>query len=145
MSQLIDVIYDSKVTILPKLTIRRLVELILKNEQIEHYHLNIIFVNTTYIQQLNKTYLNEDYVTDVIAFALGESEAVLLEGEIYICTEVAKQQAKQYRASYGQELLRLVVHGVLHLVGYDDLTVEEQRKMRKVEDEYLSQYSPIQK
>lgn len=145
MTQVINVIFDSKVPFLSKLFIRQLAETMLTNENIEQYDLNIIFVDAAYIQQLNITYLNRDWETDVIAFPLGDYEDAIVEGEIYICTEKAKQQAKRYHVSYRNELLRLVIHGVLHLIGYDDLTDNDRKKMRKTEDQYLSQCSTIRK
>lgn len=137
MNQMVNIIFDSKVSILSKSFLQRQISTVLKNENIPGYNLNVIFVDSKYIQQLNKTYLNKNWETDVIAFALGEADSNILEGEIYICTEVAKQQAREYRVSYKKELLRLAIHGTLHLVGYDDNESEARLKMQKVEDEFL--------
>ena len=75
----------------------------------------------------------------MIAFPFNEPESQTMEGEVYVCTEVAKQQAREYQVSYRNELLRLIIHGVLHLVGYDDQDDENRMKMRETENNYLSQ------
>ena len=69
------------------------------------------------IRTLNREYLERDYVTDVIAFSLGDDDTVL--GDVYIGFEQARRQAAEFGAEASEELLRLVVHGVLHVLGHD--------------------------
>ncbi|MBN1348540.1 rRNA maturation RNase YbeY [candidate division KSB1 bacterium] len=138
MNRRIDVIFEARVTVLTKVMIRRQVMCILDGENIRSCVLNIIFVEAEYIRQLNQTYLGKNQTTDVIAFPLEDFDSEMIEGEIYICTEAAKQQAKDFNVSYQNELLRLTVHGVLHLVGYDDLDEQARSNMRNAEDTYLS-------
>lgn len=92
-----------------------LVKKILKREQVKG-RINIILVDDKAIRRLNKKFRKKDKATDVLAFPMGE-EGIL--GDIAISRETAKKNAKRYGASYKRELKRLVIHGVLHLLGYD--------------------------
>jgi rRNA maturation RNase YbeY len=85
---------------------------------------------------MNRTYLRHDYATDVISFPLGEGDAV--EGELYVNLDRARVQARRYGVSPTRELMRLVIHGTLHLVGFDDGREEERERMRMREDQYLA-------
>jgi rRNA maturation RNase YbeY len=84
---------------------------------------------------MNREFLKHDYVTDVIAFPLGEDGGV--EGEIYINLDAARKQAREYGVTYTQESRRLLIHGALHLLGYDDTTIRRKKKMSEREDMYL--------
>ena len=92
-----------------------LVKKILKRERVKG-KINIVLVKDKEIRRLNKRFRKKDKATDVLAFPMGE-EGIL--GDIAISTETTKKNAKRYGASYKSELKRLVVHGVLHLLGYD--------------------------
>ena len=95
--------------------------------------LNIIFVNDQFIKNLNHDYFNLDTGTDVITFNINESNENI-EGEIYICVDRAEQQCKVYNVLPEIELCRLIIHGCLHLSGFDDDTKLNQQKMKKVEN-----------
>ena len=100
--------------------------------------LSIILVGDREIQALNRQYLHKNSPTDVLAFPLDESG--VLSGEVYVSTEQAELQAKQYRVSFENELSRLVVHGVLHLVGYDDRKSNARKRIREREGHYLKNF-----
>ncbi len=97
--------------------------------------LSIILANDELLQDLNCRFLNKDCSTDVIAFPFGEEEEVW--GEIYVSQEKAKEQALEYHVPFQEELMRLIIHGVLHLLGYQDQTVELKNWMEKKENFYL--------
>jgi len=98
--------------------------------------LNIILTEDAAIQELNLRYLGKKEPTDVMAFPLGNGEEDVW-GEVYISRQRAKEQARAYGVSFEEELARLTIHGVLHLVGYDDIDRNCQAEMRKKEDFYL--------
>ena len=100
--------------------------------------ISIIFVDDEYIKGLNRTFLGHDYPTDVIAFCLEEQP---LEGEVYINVKRAAEQAEQYHQTLTEELHRLLIHGVLHLLGYEDCTEQQKNQIQEKEDFYLSQVS----
>lgn len=89
----------------------------LEAERVKHAMISIAFVGRAAISTLNKRYLRHASPTDVISFGLGKGSAVL--GDIYICPEVARANARLQGIHPGEELLRLVVHGTLHVLGHD--------------------------
>ena len=114
----------------------------LKHENAENAYLSIIFVSSEEIQEINKTYRNIDRVTDVISFALEDNnEQIVGErilGDIYLCIDRMKEQAKEYGHSEKRELSFLVCHGLLHLLGYDHVNnKEEEQVMFSLQDEIL--------
>ena len=98
--------------------------------------LDVIFVDDVRIQELNKQFLGRDRPTDVIAFDLSDSPEKL-EGEIYVSVDTAQRQAHEYGVTFWNELCRLAVHGVLHLLGFDDATDAQKRRMTEQEDRIL--------
>lgn len=112
------------------------VENVLIGENSNSSFISIIFVDKDEILRLNVEYLNHHYYTDVITFSLNDDDR-FIDAEIYICVDVAEEQAVEYKVSLSNELLRLAVHGTLHLCGYKDKSEEEQKLMRQLEDKYL--------
>lgn len=104
----------------------------------ETHEMNIIFMDKTQIQALNKTYRNIDKVTDVISFPDQEGDYV---GDIFICLERASEQAVDYGHSIEREIGFLAVHGYLHLLGYDHHTEAEEKIMFEKQEAILKQAS----
>ena len=109
--------------------------------------LSVTFVDKEEIQQINKIYRDKDKVTDVISFALEEDEPEItgLEiprvlGDIIICTDVAQEQATTYGHSFERELGFLALHGFLHLLGYDHMNEEDEKKMFGRQETILTAY-----
>ena len=124
---------------LGKIEVRELISLVCSNEQVTCGSVGVIFVDAGHIKKLNARYLEHDYPTDVLSFPLQEP-GKSLEGEIYICSEVAKAQARDYKVPFKEEMMRLIVHGMLHLIGYDDGDEKERKQMKCKEEHYLKQY-----
>ena len=97
---------------------------------------NIIFCSDPYILDVNINYLGHDYYTDIITFDYVEGD--VLSGDLFISIDSVRENASFYGAEFSTELRRVIVHGLLHLIGYDDHTPEEQKEMRSKEDYYLS-------
>lgn len=114
--------------------IRKAVENTLKGEKIKDAEISIVFMNNDDIRDINKRFLKHNWATDVISFPL---ESDPLVGEIYIGIEVAFEQSKEYNVSLTNELMRLAIHGTLHIIGYDDTTAEQKDKMTSLENKYL--------
>ena len=126
-------------------TINELLNFVVIKEKLENCLFNIILVDNDYIHKLNKEYRGIDRVTDVISFALEDSQdEVKLDfrvlGDIYISVDKAKDQAKEYGHSFLRELSFLTIHGLLHLLGYDHMTTEEEEIMFKKQDELLNEF-----
>lgn len=104
---------------------------------------SIIITDNKYIRKLNREYRNIDKETDVISFALKDSKDIIdfdVLGDIYISYDKAVDQAREYNHSLKREILFLITHGILHLLGYDHLTKEDEEKMFKKQDELLDKY-----
>ena len=101
--------------------------------------IRVIFVDNPKIQSLNKKFLNHDYPTDVISFPIEEGKNYL-EGEIYISLNKAFDQAKAYKVSLNEEIWRLIIHGSLHFLGFDDKNTEQKKIMTKKVNYYLKKF-----
>ena len=97
--------------------------------------INYIFCNDDYLLEINQNYLDHDTYTDIITFDYNLGKQV--HGEIYISTERVAENAKQFQVSFKEELFRVLIHGVLHLCGYKDKSLEETQLMREKENFYL--------
>ena len=108
-----------------------------ENEGFKIVSINYILTNDNILLQLNKEYLHHITLTDIITFDLSESSGEIT-GDIYISVDRARENAREYKVRLHEELKRLMVHGVLHLMGYKDKTTEEKIQMRAREEFYLS-------
>ena len=98
--------------------------------------ISIIFCSDNYILDVNIRYLHHDYFTDVITFDYCEGDK--LSGDLFISIDSVRENAIEFGTEFDEELHRVIVHGLLHLIGYDDRTPEDQKVMREKEDYYLS-------
>ena len=98
-------------------------------------NINIIFCSDNYILDVNVKYLGHDYFTDIITFDYCERD--ILSGDLFISIDTVRDNAEFYKTEFNDELNRVIVHGLLHLIGYDDHTPEEQKIMREKENYYL--------
>ena len=98
--------------------------------------LSIIFCSDNYILDINIKYLQHDYFTDIITFDYCEGDRV--SGDLFISIDSVRENALHYGVRFEDELDRVMVHGLLHLIGYDDHTPEETAVMRQKEDYYIS-------
>ena len=105
-----------------------------EKEETPFYEVNYIFCSDEYLRKINVEYLDHDYYTDIITFPY-DSDAV--HGDMYISSERVADNARTNGVSFYQELYRVMVHGVLHMIGYGDKTPEEEKTMREKENVYL--------
>jgi rRNA maturation RNase YbeY len=113
-------------------------QLVIEQEQKKVGNISYIFCSDDYLLLMNKQYLNADYFTDVITFDY--TEELLISGDIFISVDRVKENAKEYGQKYFQEMIRVILHGVLHLCGYKDKTKQEMKQMREKEDYYLQKF-----
>ena len=122
-------------------TLDRLVRHVVEAEDGTLVHVSIVLSDHETVRRLNQTYLEHDYNTDVLSFSLREDEGEealdAVEGEVYVDLDTAEERHEEFDTSFEREAYRYVVHGVLHLLGYDDATDDGQQAMRAREDQYL--------
>jgi probable rRNA maturation factor len=116
---------------------REIVRTVLDGENEPQAEISLAFVDNATIHNLNKRYLQHDEPTDVLSFPLSERGAAKLSGELVIGVEVAVAQARERGHAVEAELALYVIHGLLHLCGYDDHADTDARKMRERERHYL--------
>ncbi len=99
-------------------------------------NISIIFCSDNYILDVNQKYLQHDYFTDIITFDYCEGDRI--SGDLFISVDSVRENAIEYGTDFKEELNRVIVHGILHLIGYDDHNDDDIRQMRSKENYYLS-------
>ena len=112
--------------------------LVINSENKKLGAVNYIFCSDEYLLQVNRQYLDHDYFTDIITFDY--VEGITISGDIFVSVDRVRENAQQYKVSFDEELRRILVHGVLHLIGYPDKEPEEKRIMTFKEDYYLARF-----
>ncbi len=116
--------------------LRALARRVLRGERKRCRYLGIVLADGATIRMLNRTYRGADYDTDVLSFPLGDGPEV--DGEICVNLDFALEHHAAFGATFEEEVGRYVVHGLLHLMGYDDAGTEDRAAMRALEDRYLA-------
>ena len=111
---------------------------IIAHHQYEIGEINYIFCNDEYLHKINVEFLNHDTLTDIITFdnSLGKE----IHSDIFISVERVKDNAQDYDVSFDEELKRVMIHGILHLVGFKDKTTTEANKMRELENNAINMF-----
>lgn len=115
---------------------RKWLKLVAESEIRRLGDINIIFCSDNYILDINQRYLGHDYFTDIITFDYCEGDK--LNGDLFISVDSVRENSIEYGTEFENELNRVIVHGILHLIGYDDHCDDDIALMRKKEDYYLS-------
>ena len=115
---------------------RQWLKLVAESEIRRVGEISIIFCSDNYILDVNRKYLQHDYFTDIITFDYCEADT--LSGDLFISVDSVRENSIEYGTSFEDELSRVMVHGVLHLIGYDDHTDADIKTMRQKENYYLS-------
>ena len=132
----VSIFYDHSTPSIIENNLKSLCREVLVSEGFEKYSLSIIFVDDEKLKKMKKKYFNQDLYTDVIAFNLSDDKSKL-DGEIYISFDAIKINSELYKTNINNELQRIVVHGILHLMGYEDNTKDKKEEMTKTEDFFL--------
>jgi len=111
-----------------------------KNNKRPIESLNVIFCSDDYLLEINRSYLQHDYYTDIITFDLSSSPKSPITAELYISIDRVKDNARQLGTTIQRELHRVIFHGLLHLVGHKDKTPRDQKQMREKEEYLLRKY-----
>lgn len=132
---------DIRFTYKNKLANNRWLKMVAGSEIRKIGDINVIFCSDNYILDVNMKYLQHDYFTDIITFDYCEGK--VLSGDLFISVESVRENSIEFGTDFEEELHRVIVHGVLHLIGYDDHTEEDKKVMRQKENYYLQMRSQI--
>ena len=132
---------DIRFTYKNKLANNRWLKMVAGSEIRKIGDINVIFCADNYILDVNMKYLQHDYFTDIITFDYCEGK--VLSGDLFISVDSVRENSIEFGTDFEEELHRVIVHGVLHLIGYDDHTEEDKKVMRQKENYYLQMRSQI--
>jgi len=130
----------SEESLLKKKAVHSLVSSLKSELKLGISFLSISIIASSELRQLNKKHLKHDYKTDVITFNYSNVKNNI-DGEILISFEDAMLNSKKYKVKYGEEILRLIVHGILHLAGYEDNNKKNKAKMKSMENKLINKYN----
>ncbi len=120
----------------PKEQVETIMRPVFRGERVRNFpDISVVFTDDKYIRTLNKKYLKHNYSTDVLSFPLSDDFCKC--AEVYINLDAGRRQAREYGVPFLREVQRLLIHGALHLLGYEDGTNIERARMREREDYYL--------
>ena len=132
----INFFYETEFILESELDYKSWIERVISSEKKVTGLINYIFVDDEYLLEMNKQYLDHYTLTDIISFDNGIKE--VLHGDIYISVERVEENAKSFKVEFIEELKRVMIHGVLHFIGYKDKSESEEALMRQKEDEKLT-------
>ncbi len=115
----------------------KLMEITEKNESIRFQEIELVYVDEEEIVRINSEFLDRKYVTDIITFRYDESSPKAIEGTLYCCAPRISEQSIEFETDLKTEFLRVFVHGLIHLAGYNDQTPKEKDQMTKLENQFL--------
>lgn len=127
---------DTSFDIRSKAALRNWINTVVLSEKLNLGPISYIFCSDKYLHKMNVKYLNHDTFTDIISFDYSESE--MISGDLFISYERVKENAKLFSVPVKEELHRVMIHGVLHLCGYQDKSNDQKEEMRKKENFYLA-------
>ena len=120
--------------------VKEIIIKILKENEISDCDISIIFGKDQLLSELKNKFFNKNQLTDVIAFRLNDYNLLKVEGELYISLPRAEENSKTYREPFTKEVSRLIIHGCLHLLGFDDDTKMNRNRMTALENKYLTNF-----
>ena len=135
---MIDFHFELEVEINNKSELSDWITRIISSEGCELGQLDFVFCDDEKLLSINQEYLDHDTYTDIITFDY--TQGSVLAGDIFISIDRVRENAKEFKVSFFEELLRVMSHGVLHLAGYTDKSDEEKKLMRKKEDEKIKMF-----
>ena len=133
--------YETSFAIQPEAKFKEWVSQIILSENKRTGIINFIFCDDVFLHDINLKYLKHDTYTDIISFDYSEED--LIAGDIFISVERLKENALKYGVSFGNELKRVMAHGILHYCGFNDKTAMDNEIMRQKEDEKITLFDTV--
>lgn len=132
--------FQTSATLKNRITLKAFILSIFKKEKKRAGAISYVFCSDEYLLEINRSFLNHDYFTDIITFDLSEPGSKSIDAEIYISIDTIRDNASRFNTTIEKELHRVIFHGILHLCGYKDNTEKDQAIMTKKENHYLGLY-----
>jgi probable rRNA maturation factor len=137
-------VFDENKVVINKRKVHSIIGMISEELNTKVNYLEVNFVNPETIITINKKFLRHNYSTDIITFDYSNNKNIL-DGEIFISFQDAVENSEKYKVNIDNELCRLVIHGILHLVGYDDTTTSKKRIMKAMENNLVNKFKRVLK
>lgn len=132
---------ETKFYLRNRIQIKKWILSTIKSENFESGLINFIFTSDKYLLNINNEYLSHNYFTDIITFNYCEKNIV--NADIFISIDTIKNNSSRFDVTFNEELYRVMIHGILHLIGYDDKNDEEKAVMREKENHYLDRLKKL--
>ncbi|MDH3004881.1 MAG: rRNA maturation RNase YbeY [Candidatus Shikimatogenerans sp. JK-2022] len=139
---MINIFYLKKINIYNIKKFKKKIYDIVNKEKKKIYIINYIFCKNKYILKINKKFLKKNYYTDTISFNYNKNSFFLF-GDIFISIDQVKKNSKKWKINFKIEIIRVIIHSLLHLIGYNDNNLKNKKKMKKKEDFYLKKFKKI--
>lgn len=132
---------EIKFNLKSKTQLKKWISNTITEEKFKTGEISYIFTSPEEILRINKEYLKHNYFTDIITFNYCEND--MINGDIYICVDTVKNNSTRFNVTFIEELHRVMIHGILHLIGYNDKINEEKVLMREKENFYLERFKNL--
>lgn len=129
--------HPSKIAPITYSAIGKIVKKVMNGEDCNSFNIDINLVRNSEIKRINMKFLNHNYSTDIITFPYSTKQSQIVEGELFISLDEVKNNSLLFKDSFKKEFSRVVIHGCLHLTGYDDKTKRQKELIREKENFYL--------
>ena len=126
---------ETKYHLKDRIRLKKWINSVIHSEKNESGVINFIFTSDNYLLNINKEYLSHNYYTDIVTFNYCEKN--IINGDVFISIETVKNNSTRFDVTFIEELYRVMIHGILHLIGYDDKSDEEKVVMKEKENYYL--------
>lgn len=134
--------YETEFLLTDETKLTKWIESTILGEEKTLGEISYIFCDDDYILNINQQYLQHDYYTDIITFDYTEGNTI--SGDVFISLDTVSSNAKKFDVDFDEELKRVMIHGVLHLIGYKDKSEEEAKQMREKENYYLEKFKSLE-
>jgi len=133
--------HEVKFNLKNKKRIKNWIKRVIEEHKKSNGNISYIFTSENYILEINKKYLNHNYYTDIITFDYSSNE--LIEGDIFISIDTVYSNSKKFKTNFNEEMLRVIIHGIFHLIGFKDKSKQQKLEMRELENKAILYFNSL--
>ena len=133
--------HEVKFNLKNKKRIKNWIKRVIEEHKKSNVNISYIFTSENYILEINKKYLNHNYYTDIITFDYSSNE--LIEGDIFISIDTVYSNSKKFKTNFNEEMLRVIIHGIFHLIGFKDKSKQQKLEMRELENKAILYFNSL--